>query len=214
MQYPLQKREAQYSFFLARWPWFKRVLKIKNILLNIFWLISWLKFFLTIYRAEYTYILCLSIWVSWCLGLCLFVSNERQNGWTDRVHILCGTSRDPRAGMFMNMLLKFYFCKILKMCEKIIWNPQTFFFTIREEWRCSQIKHQLKVEKEDGCEAPYQPSKLNCTITLQPLQCGKKKIELLNLKKTNNIFKYNIFNKNVFSFWYRFLGTVPVLTQF
>ena len=183
MQYPLQKREAQYSFFLARWPWFKRVLKIKNILLNIFWLISWLKFFFNNIQSRiyiYTLLVYLGVMVFGSLFVCIQWTSKRLNR---SGHILCGTSRDPRAWMFMNMLLKFYFCKILKMCEKIIWNPQTFFFTIREEWRCSQIKHQLKVEKEDGCEAPYQPSKLNCTITLQPLQCGKKKIELLNLKK-------------------------------
>ena len=33
---------------------------------------------------------------------CLFVvSNKRQNGWTDRAQILCGTSRDPREGLWM-----------------------------------------------------------------------------------------------------------------
>ena len=26
-------------------------------------------------------------WLSWCLFVCLFVSNKRQNGWTDRVQI-------------------------------------------------------------------------------------------------------------------------------
>ena len=29
-----------------------------------------------------------------CLGVCLFVSNKPQNGWTDRTQILCGTLRD------------------------------------------------------------------------------------------------------------------------
>ena len=34
-----------------------------------------------------------------CLSLCLFVSNKRQNGSTDRAQIFCGTSRDPREGL-------------------------------------------------------------------------------------------------------------------
>ena len=43
-----------------------------------------------------------------CLSVCLFVSNKRQNGWTDRAHIFCGTSRDPRKG--------FWIIKISKIC--------------------------------------------------------------------------------------------------
>ena len=30
-----------------------------------------------------------------CLSVCLFVSNKRQNGWTDRAQFFCGTSRTP-----------------------------------------------------------------------------------------------------------------------
>jgi len=37
----------------------------------------------------------LSVWVS----VCLFVSNKRQNGRTDRAQILCGTSRDHSEGL-------------------------------------------------------------------------------------------------------------------
>ena len=43
-----------------------------------------------------------------CLSVCLFVSNKRQNGWTDRAQIFCGTSRKPREGLWM--------IKILKIC--------------------------------------------------------------------------------------------------
>ena len=35
------------------------------------------------------------------LSGCLFVSNQRQNGWTDRAQILFGTLRDPREGLWM-----------------------------------------------------------------------------------------------------------------
>ena len=40
------------------------------------------------------------IWLVW-VSVCLFVSNKRQNGWTDPAQIFCGTSRDPREGLWM-----------------------------------------------------------------------------------------------------------------
>ena len=36
-----------------------------------------------------------------CMSVCLFVSNKRQNGWTDRAPIFCGTSHGPREGFWM-----------------------------------------------------------------------------------------------------------------
>ena len=39
--------------------------------------------------------------LSVCLSVCLFVSNKRQNGWTDRAQIFRGTSRDHREGLWM-----------------------------------------------------------------------------------------------------------------
>jgi len=41
-------------------------------------------------------ILCLSN-----VNVCFFVSNKRQNGSTDRAQIFCGTSREPREGLWM-----------------------------------------------------------------------------------------------------------------
>ena len=43
-------------------------------------------------KSIYTLLFCLSV----CLPLCPFVSNKCQNGWTDRVQILFGTSHVPR----------------------------------------------------------------------------------------------------------------------
>ena len=54
---------------------------------------------------------------------------------------------------FKNLYLKvFYVCKILKLREQILWNPQTFFAFVLycTKRRCSQIKPQLKVEIEYG----------------------------------------------------------------
>ena len=53
----------------------------------------------------------------------------------------------------------FDFCEILKMCEKVFEIQQTFFVivlycTVYTQRRCSQIETQLKVEIEDGREAP------------------------------------------------------------
>ena len=33
--------------------------------------------------------------------VCLFVSNKRQNGRTDRAQVFCGSSRDPKEGLWM-----------------------------------------------------------------------------------------------------------------
>jgi len=57
-------------------------------------------------RNLYINLTCLSVLVF----VCLFVSNERQNGWIDRAQIFCGTSRDHREGLWM--------IKIKKMCFK------------------------------------------------------------------------------------------------
>jgi len=49
-----------------------------------------------------------------CLSVCLFVSNKRQNGWTDRAQILSGTLHNP-AG-------KIYECSELqKVVSKSFW---------------------------------------------------------------------------------------------
>jgi len=45
---------------------------------------------------KFIYKFSLSVWVF----VCLFVSNKRQNGWTDRAQIFCGTSRDHREGLW------------------------------------------------------------------------------------------------------------------
>ena len=50
-----------------------------------------------IYSRESIYKFDLSV----CLFVCLFVANKRQNGWTDRAQIFCGTSCDPREGLWM-----------------------------------------------------------------------------------------------------------------
>jgi len=48
------------------------------------------------------------IFVIYTFLVCPFVTNKRQNGWTDRAQILCRTSRDPREGLWM--------IKISKIC--------------------------------------------------------------------------------------------------
>ena len=58
---------------------------------------------------------------------------------------------------FKNLCFKVLsFCKILKMREKNIMKSANFFVFVLycAKRRCSQIKSQLKVEKEDGRETP------------------------------------------------------------
>ena len=47
------------------------------------------------------------------LSVCLFVSNKRQNGWTDRAHIFCGISRD----LFYKIRELFFF---VVQCSQLI----------------------------------------------------------------------------------------------
>ena len=64
------------------------------------------------------YILCCLFWVF----VCLFLSNKRQNGWTDLAQILCGTSRDPREGLLMIKICvkKFFSAKFWKCVKNYI----------------------------------------------------------------------------------------------
>ena len=89
------------------------------------------------------------------MSVFLFVSNKRQNGWTDQTQILFGTSRDPRDGLCIIKTSKicvstlYIFCKILKMSMKMsknIMKPKTFLHCTQRIY--SHIKPQLKVEIE------------------------------------------------------------------
>ena len=92
------------------------------------------------------------------MGVCLFVSNKRQNGWTDRAQIFCGTSRDPREGLWMikvsNICLHqnsifIKFLKILKIHEFFCENPRIIFvvfYDVRKE-------NMFTINLEDGREA-------------------------------------------------------------
>ena len=63
----------------------------------------------------YINLACLSV----CFFVCLFVWNKRQNGWTDRAQIFCGTLRDPREGLRM-IKIKIFFCFVSKCKQKVL----------------------------------------------------------------------------------------------
>ena len=81
------------------------------------------------------------------LSVCLFVSNKRQNGWTDRAQIFCGASIDHREGLWMikisniclhqtSIVIKFL--KILKTREIFLWKSANCFCFVL---RCTQREH-------------------------------------------------------------------------
>jgi len=96
--------------------------------------------------------------LSVCLSGCLFVSNKRQNGWTDQAQILCGTSRVPREGLWMIKISNIWlhqnsifikFLKILKIHDFFVKIRELFFcfvlrclfcFTMYIKRTCSQLK--------------------------------------------------------------------------
>ena len=100
-----------------------------------------------------------------CFGVCLFVSNKRQNGWTDRAQIFCGTSRDPREGLWMikisNICLHqnsifIKFLKILKIHEIFCENPRIIFVLFYDVHK----ENMFTINLEDGRKAPSKASYL------------------------------------------------------
>ena len=96
-------------------------------------------------RIFYLYVLCVYFA---CLSVCPFVSNKRQNGWTDRALIFCGTSRDPREGLWM--------IEFSKIClqQKILKCLKSFFHKSVEFFVCFSLtmlkKKTFTIEIEDG----------------------------------------------------------------
>ena len=91
--------------------------------------------------------------------VCLFVSNKRQNGWTDWAQIFFVTSRGPREGLWMIKILNIClyqnsifikFLKILKIHE-FFWfkfeNIFVLFYDVHKE-------NMSTIKIEDGREVP------------------------------------------------------------
>ena len=93
----------------------------------------------------------------------VFVSNKRQNGWTDRAQIFCGTSRDHREGLWMIkisnicLLQNSIFIKILKILkihEFFCENPRIIFVLFYDVHK----ENMFTINLEDGREAPSKAS--------------------------------------------------------
>ena len=98
-----------------------------------------------------------------CLSVCLFVSNKRQSGWTDRAQIFCGSSRDHMEGLWMikisNICLHqnsifIKFLKIFKLHEIFCENPRIIFVLFYDVHK----ENIFTINLEDGREAPYKAS--------------------------------------------------------
>jgi len=85
--------------------------------------------------------------LSVCLSVCLLVSNKRQNGWTDRAQIFCGTSRDPREGLWIIEILKICVLEVFNFVRKLnFWKSANFFFKNPQNFfifvlKCKQKEH-------------------------------------------------------------------------
>ena len=120
------------------------------IFLKIFKILLFLEtnWFCYIWKPPNLYINLACLFV--CLFVCLFESNKRQNGWTDRAQIFCGTSRDNREGLWIikisniclhqnSIVIKFF--KILKIREIFVKIRELFLFcfTMYTKRTCSQL---------------------------------------------------------------------------
>ena len=79
------------------------------------------------------------------LLVCSFVFNKRPNGWTDRAKILCGTSRNPREGLWM---IEFFFIKTAKFFGLFL------FYNVHKD-------KMFTIEIEDGAKRPKSLVSLN-----------------------------------------------------
>ena len=105
---------------------------------------------LLLYISKYMYIIgtqsessIYKFGLSVCLSVCLFVSNKRQNGWTDRAQIFCGTSCDPREGLWMIKFSKIWIYQ--NLIFENFENPRIFF------WKSAKFFCLLFVYKEKPC---------------------------------------------------------------
>ena len=85
------------------------------------------------------------------VGVCLFVSNKRQNGWIDWAQILCGTSHGPKEGLCMNKDTKITLQQNSIFIK--IWKSTKFFFTKSANflfvfvWQCIQRENAKLTQK-------------------------------------------------------------------
>ena len=125
--------------------------------------------------------------MSVCLFVCLFVSNKRQNGWTDRAQIFCGTSREPREGLWIikisniclyqnSIVIKFF--KIVKIREIFCENPRIIFILFYGVHKENMFRTNL----EDGREAPSTASNIKMPIISEHSLCPEIKVAA----RTNN----------------------------
>ena len=146
------------------------------------------------------------------MSVCLFVSNKRQNGWTNPAQIFCGTSRDPREGLWMIKIL--YIClhqnsifikflKILKIHEFVCENPRIIFVLFYDVHK----ENMLTIYLEDGREAPSKAS-ANIKFLFQNLKVLINTLQSLIyyfIKTRNRVFATN-WNFFGFGLWYFKLG--------
>ena len=107
------------------------------------------------FLASKFYIFCLSVLVF----LAMFVSNKRQNGWTDRAQILCGTSHDPREGLWRIKISKLASNKIRFSLN--LKNPRNFFIKSANFFSLFYNVYNYKlftIKIENGLEASWKPS--------------------------------------------------------
>ena len=89
-----------------------------------------------------------------CLSVCLFVSNKRQNDFTDSAQIFCGTSRDPWKGLWMIEFSKI--CLLQKIFFENFENPQIFGVVFVLQFTQGDWEH-VHDWKRRGRKAPLKP---------------------------------------------------------
>ena len=128
-----------FNFTYSIWKYFLKLKNLNfhiNLKTNILFssrVQHFLHYCLYIHLYLYIYFVCLS----GCLFVCLYPINvETAEPIGPKC---CVWPQCPREGLWV---------------IKILWNPQIFLFLFYTVQRCPQVKPQIKVEIEDGLEAP------------------------------------------------------------
>ena len=111
-----------------------------------------------------------------CLSVCFFLSNKRQNGWTDQTQILCGTL-GPWEDLWMIKISKISLQKIWLSLNLV--NPRTFLFDLVFVSSLLYKEEMFTIEIED--KPKIHQTKLvgyRCESTLSLLHEGSLEITL------------------------------------
>ena len=117
--------------------------------------------------------------------VCLFVTDKRQNDLTNLAQILCGTSHDPKEGLWTVKIGKNGICANSK--RKISQHLKWF--------KLKQLQAKAKSIYRKG--NPWKPSRINCKINVTSIIYDLEVVRMEHL--SGHLYSWQICNKWAYS---------------